>query len=81
VRDVNYVALQALCDRAKIEIALQGIVAAGQLHGVEVRRQGAAFGDFARRSNEEIFAVAIELRQRADDIPDVGCLLYTSRCV
>jgi hypothetical protein len=39
---------------------------------VEIRRQRAAFRHLRRRSNKEVFTVAIQARQCADYIPDVG---------
>ncbi len=72
VRNVNQVALQAPHDRPEVEIPFQRVIAAGQSHRVKVRRQRATFRHFGRRSNEEVLAVEVQARQRADHIPDVG---------
>src|ERR1039458_1671230 len=71
VRNVNHVALQAPYDRPECEIPLQRVIAAGQRNRVEVRRQWATFRYLRRRSDEEILALAVQARQRAD--PRSGC--------
>src|SRR6202795_5106611 len=72
VRNVNHVALQPPHDRPESEISLQRVVAPGQLHRVEVRRQRSTFRRLRQRSDEEVFTIAVQARQRADHVPDVG---------
>src|ERR1700687_637622 len=72
VRNVNHVALQAPHDRPESEIPLQRVVAPSQLHRVEVRRQRATFRHLRQRSDEKVFALAVQARQRADHVPDIG---------
>src|ERR1700733_3424837 len=63
MRNVHDIAVKAMHDRPKIEIPFDGVVAAGQIDGVEVGRQIAAFRNPVRRSDKEIFAVAVEARE------------------
>src|ERR1019366_8833017 len=63
--------LQAPYDRPECEIPLQRVIAAGQRNRVEVRRQWATFRYLRRRSDEEILALAVQARQRADHVPDI----------
>src|SRR5208283_3989491 len=72
VGNVHQVALQPAHDRAKLEIPFQRVIAAGQRNGVKIRRQRTAFRHLIRRSNQKVFALAVEARQCAHHIPDVG---------
>ena len=69
---MNQVATEAPHDGPEIEGPFERVIAAVERHGVKVRRQRATFRDLVRRSDEEILAVAVQARQRADHIPNVG---------
>ena len=62
MRDMDDITLQPLDDRAKSQIALDRVIAPREIHGAKIRRQRSAFTHLGWRTNQKIFALAVQAR-------------------